>query len=1302
MIDKAKNQAKALYAQFKQVTNNQIERHKDSSVIKLLEKTADTFQAVTKTLDIFLKSHGVDVKDMYDKGRESAKNAYEKLIEVGTNVKEKGVRVSVTDGINTLKEKYKAFSEVATGPPGETVEGKLDRLKGFLVNKLGGTGEELDADGKPIPKEGSLLGKVKSFAANHISKFPTNIFSKKKTTEEAKEETKEETTPEESTVEEAKEDVKEEVEEKPKKGWLRDKYDRMAKRRKEIAEEKDRVKEAGKKDKKPGWLSDILGKIGSVGTLLVSGIGAVATAIGTVATAVVSGLGTVFKYVGGKIIAALTAKAAVGAADELADGVELPEGRGRRGKPGVVGRGVRNLGQIARGVATAGSVLGKGALTAAKVGATAVGTVLSAKVLAPVIAVVAIAGGGYLLYRHLTRGAAGDTIYGKLTRLRLLMYGYGDQNKDYYNRIFDLEMFMKDFVVFQNGKVEIKNFTPEAVTKIMDLFNISKQETEKFRILNEWLSRRFLPAYRAFMQALYSVNSAVYLDKIENLKVGDIHDLMTRFSVPTVIYNTTQIPVFSNPTIPVGKEQVDRMIEVIMAYLRPKLEATTATSPNPTPTPAPVVPPPVVRPPDPPAPRPQPVNRERTLPPDTEGEPAPPNIKAHGNDLGQTSAKLSGKINLASGSLMPGGLDLTGLQLHNIERSQIENLDPNMRELFTGMAREYHSLTGKNIPITEGFRTYEQQADLFRRFPDRAARPGNSVHEFGLAVDINSEHARELDRMGLLRKYGFTAAIGGEQWHLEPIGVSLNPQLARRDPKFRADAIASSPGKGGGGYGFRSDSRLKRRNIPYQLSIYNTNSNNPIDLEKLKANSQTALVSAQNSIAQNSTSVNNRPTTPIATGTTTPQRTLNNTPTTPIVTGTTTPQRTLPPDAEGEPAPPRIGQQLTPPSTSDTVVRNNTALNNNNTVASGVGANTDISRTGQLNPPEAIAQASSVVGVNQDVMMTVAKMESSLNPNARASTSSASGLFQIVNGTWNELATRHGAKYGITSSSNRFDAYHNSLMGAEYIKSNLRLLPEYRSLGIDDTLATYLAHFLGPGGARRFISAYRSNPDAPMSTMVSSSSYASNRPSMGGRTGRQFLDGLRNRINTARNKPVEAFAANWRTGRSGPTVERARQMTEGSASTPTAPRPGPTREATAARASSTAVNNTSANTNLFTNPSQSTPNAPTQANRVTIAPPPVTTPPTASTTRQNSTELMNKDISGILNEQLTTLVTISGLLKTMNSNLDMTKLGETISNSLKNHLGTTPQPSAPRQAPQQQASNVTPTTVDMARRSTTT
>ena len=180
MIDKAKNQAKALYAQFKQVTNNQIERHKDSSVIKLLEKTADTFQAVTKTLDIFLKSNGVDVKDMYEKGKESAKNAYEKLIEVGTNIKEKGVIVSVTGGINTLKEKYKAFTEKSTGPPEEKPNSPVEGIKSFLVNKLGGATDQLDAEGKPLPKDTSIKGRVKGFVANQIAKIPTPEFNKKK------------------------------------------------------------------------------------------------------------------------------------------------------------------------------------------------------------------------------------------------------------------------------------------------------------------------------------------------------------------------------------------------------------------------------------------------------------------------------------------------------------------------------------------------------------------------------------------------------------------------------------------------------------------------------------------------------------------------------------------------------------------------------------------------------------------------------------------------------------------------------------------------------------------------------------------------------------------------------------------------------------------------------------------------------------------------------------------------------------------------------------------------------------------
>ena len=44
----------------------------------------------------------------------------------------------------------------------------------------------------------------------------------------------------------------------------------------------------------------------------------------------------------------------------------------------------------------------------------------------------------------------------------------------------------------------------------------------------------------------------------------------------------------------------------------------------------------------------------------------------------------------------------------------------------------------------------------------------------------------------------------------------------------------------------------------------------------------------------------------------------------------------------------------------------------------------------------AIAQASSKTGVDFDYLLGQAKVESGLNPNAKAGTSSASGLYQFV------------------------------------------------------------------------------------------------------------------------------------------------------------------------------------------------------------------------------------------------------------------------------------------------------------------
>ena len=57
----------------------------------------------------------------------------------------------------------------------------------------------------------------------------------------------------------------------------------------------------------------------------------------------------------------------------------------------------------------------------------------------------------------------------------------------------------------------------------------------------------------------------------------------------------------------------------------------------------------------------------------------------------------------------------------------------------------------------------------------------------------------------------------------------------------------------------------------------------------------------------------------------------------------------------------------------------------------------------------AIARAAQATGVGFDYLYTQARVESSLNPDARARTSSATGLFQFIDQTWLATVDRHGA-----------------------------------------------------------------------------------------------------------------------------------------------------------------------------------------------------------------------------------------------------------------------------------------------------
>jgi len=148
---------------------------------------------------------------------------------------------------------------------------------------------------------------------------------------------------------------------------------------------------------------------------------------------------------------------------------------------------------------------------------------------------------------------------------------------------------------------------------------------------------------------------------------------------------------------------------------------------------------------------------------------------------------------------------------------------------------------------------------------------------------------------------------------------------------------------------------------------------------------------------------------------------------------------------------------------------------------------------------QAVKTASDVTGVNFDFLMRTAKRESGLDSAAKASTSSAAGLFQFTEQTWLKTLKRHGSAHGyaryaelIRESSDgkfsvpgedarktvmdlRYDPHAAAVMAGElagehaaYLRGRTGREPTGGEL--------YAAHFLGPQGSARLIEAQGAQP----------------------------------------------------------------------------------------------------------------------------------------------------------------------------------------------------------------------------------
>lgn len=130
----------------------------------------------------------------------------------------------------------------------------------------------------------------------------------------------------------------------------------------------------------------------------------------------------------------------------------------------------------------------------------------------------------------------------------------------------------------------------------------------------------------------------------------------------------------------------------------------------------------------------------------------------------------------------------------------------------------------------------------------------------------------------------------------------------------------------------------------------------------------------------------------------------------------------------------------------------------------------------------ALRAASSATGVDFGYLVKTAQRESNFDPSAKASTSSATGLFQFTNTTWLDTVDRHGARHGLDTTGMSRDqilALRNNpelsaRMGAELTAENARLI-EARVGRPATPGELYAAHFLGASDAARLIEAARNN-----------------------------------------------------------------------------------------------------------------------------------------------------------------------------------------------------------------------------------
>ncbi|MNU19606.1 Endo-type membrane-bound lytic murein transglycosylase A [compost metagenome] len=726
----------------------------------------------------------------------------------------------------------------------------------------------------------------------------------------------------------------------------------------------------------------------------------------------------------------------------------------------LLGLGGVGLGSIAGGIGATAGAIGSGAMAVGGALATGIGaiggvllSVLSAPVVLGALAVAAVGAAGYYGYKYLTR----KTI-GQVSKYRYAQYGFPETDKDHLNTVFGLEDKVEAGIVWKDGKPDLDAKKID-MKSLVEEFGVDRKNLRQVQTWSKWFADRFKPVYLTHIAALRAVDPQAKLGDVDSLKPEAMKRYFDLALFSDGPYDVASSPFPSQAFLPMDSSRVRAVGEAVKAELE-KMPTKQTDKPG--------------------------TGIAATAAGAAVGAAAAVNA-SNNSPGGDSKASPVGRTDLGKqdnpAALAGGGAAFTAsFQGFGGSDGQVDALSAiryktyGLSELVTEKVRalqllEQHvekkvTYTGKGLASWSGQITTAVQA------------VGGA---FGVTGSANKDAYawQSWFRLRFLPTYlNYLTALkqaGGRMVALmSPVltpTASMDVATAIYSSKDENDknvwdcAISPWPG-----YTLNADSKSIEPNLQalreqakkttMQEQTGNkeskgtgTDNGTGITDGSNKPGFMSRAWDATKDYASRAASAVSSAASSAWTGTKSAASSAYNA----VGTGLSNAAGAV---ASGASA-----------AGAAAMAAGGTAMQ---AVKDGVGG-----LLSQLPMPkgdgtyaamkELIDKASEMVGVDPKLMATMAAIESGFRATVKAGTSSATGLYQFISGTWKTMVKKYGAKYGIDATTSPTDPRANALMGAEFIKENAKALSGVKQNLTDTDL--YLAHFLGAGGARTFLKA---------------------------------------------------------------------------------------------------------------------------------------------------------------------------------------------------------------------------------------